>query len=316
MPHISNDQLHVIAVIMNPIRYKSRYALYEKFHAYMHAAGVDLWTVELAFGDRPFLVTQPDCHRHIQLRTLDELWHKENLINVALSYLPPDWKYVAWIDADIEFKRADWVSETLHQLQHYQVVQMWETCVDLGPQEQVIATHNSFIAQYAKGRPYCYGGKHAMYYEQWHPGYAWAACREALEGTGGLIDFAILGAGDNHMAHALVGKLDFSAAKGLHPNYYKQLLYWQQRAERCVRRDVGYLPGTIFHHWHGKKRDRKYHDRWRILLDHQFDPAQDLKRDSQGVYTLHDHGDVRSIRLRDDIRRYFRVRNEDSIDLD
>lgn len=316
MPHISNDQLHVISVISNPVRYQSRYHLYEKFEQYMQAAGVQLWTAELAFGDRPFMITKPHQPRQIQLRTLAEIWHKENLINIALRYLPNDWQYVAWIDADIEFKRTDWVSETLHQLQHYQVIQMWESCVDLGPQEQVIATHQSFISQYQKGKPYCYGQKGRMYYEQWHPGYAWAANREAIEGTGGLIDYAILGAADNHMAHAYIGKMDFSAAKGLSPNYYKLLNYWQQRADRSVRRDVGYLPGTIWHHWHGKKKDRKYHDRWKILVEYQFDPDRDLKRDSQGVYTLHDHGDVRSVRLRDDIRRYFRSRNEDSIDLE
>jgi len=29
--------------------------------------------------------------------------------------LPRDWRYVAWIDADVHFLNRDWAQETLHQ---------------------------------------------------------------------------------------------------------------------------------------------------------------------------------------------------------
>jgi hypothetical protein len=313
---MKTENFYVIAVISNPIRFKSRYALYQKFEAEVKAAGAQLLTVECALGDRPHMVTESNNPWHLQLRTWDEIWHKENMINLGLARLPSNWEYVAWIDADVSFIRKDWVLETIHQLQHYMVVQMWETAIDLGPTGSALATHHSFISQYIKGKPYCYGRPGGYYYEQWHPGYAWAARREAIDHLGGMIDTAILGAGDNHMAHALIGMLDGSIAKGLHPNYIKHLTTWQARAERHVRRDVGFVPGTICHSWHGKKVDRKYHDRWKILVNHQYDPDLDLKRDSQGLYQLVDHGTLRSSRFRDDLRRYFRARNEDSIDLE
>jgi hypothetical protein len=54
------DKLHVIAVISNPVRYVSRYALYEEFAAKMRAEPlVVLHTVELALGRRPFEI--PDA---------------------------------------------------------------------------------------------------------------------------------------------------------------------------------------------------------------------------------------------------------------
>jgi hypothetical protein len=212
--------------------------------------------------------------------------------------------------------RPDWAQETIQQLQHHHFVQMWETAIDMGPHGEVLATHQSFISQYKKGKPYCYGGKRHLYYEMWHPGYAWAADRQGIEACGGLIDTAILGAADNHMAHALVGRVDWTIHKGLHPNYYKILKIWQERAEGIVRRDVGYVGGSIMHSWHGKKRDRRYHDRWKILCENQYNPDTDLKRDYQGVFQLHDAGTLRNIHLRDDIRKYFRGRKEDSIDLE
>lgn len=283
----------------------------------MEASRAKLLTVEIAFGDRPFEVTKKDAKWDLQLKSFDEIWHKENMINLGLQYLSqvaPDWRQVAWIDGDLEFTNKTWVKETVHQLQHYQVVQLWENAIDLGPDGQAMTTHHSFMSQYVRGKPYNYS-KRTKYAEQWHPGYAWAANRDAIDHMGQLIDFAILGAGDNHIAHGLVGMLDGTLAKGLHPNYIKRLRSWQNQAEHYIRRDVGFVPGTLLHSWHGKKKDRRYHDRWKILVENKYDPEIDLKRDHQGLYQIVDHGDCRSIRFRDQVRQYFRARNEDSIDL-
>jgi len=89
------------------------------------------------------------------------------------------------------------------------------------------------------------------------------------------------------------------------------VLEWQDRANRFVKGNIGYVDGLLNHHWHGRKVDRYYSDRWRILVDNKYNPETDLKRDAQGLYVLMD----RSQGLRDGIRTYFRSRNEDSIDL-
>jgi hypothetical protein len=61
------------------------------------------------------------------------------------------------------------------------------------------------------------------------------------------------------------------------------------------------MEGTIFHRFRGKKVDRKYKDRWKILLKHDYNPDFDIQRDWQGVYSFSDEG----VRLRNDIRKYF-----------
>ena len=65
---------------------------------------------------------------------------------------------------------------------------------------------------------------------------------------------------------------------------------WQARALK-LRGDLGYVAGTVLHHWHGRKAAGKYWDRCKILTDTQFDPSVDLKRDWQGLYQLVDHGE-------------------------
>jgi len=319
------DDFYVIAVMTNPERFATRPRLFREFMGRMDKYGAKLYVVEGAFGDRDFEVTDPTNPRHIQIRTDSELWHKENLINVGISRLPPTWKYVAWIDGDIDFVRGDWQEETVHELQHHSVVQMFEDAVDMGPNHEILSTFKSFAYSYknnlqgkvlkkmckkdeVNGDGYYYYGKYAAG-RYLHPGYAWAATREAINTTGGLFELGILGAGDHHMACCLIGQGSGSVPKGIHPNYKKAVLAWEERALR-LHKNLGYVKGTIYHFWHGKKRDRRYKDRWQILIDNKFNPNQDVHKDWQGVLSLYPGHE----KLRDQMRQYFQARNEDSVD--
>jgi hypothetical protein len=298
--------LDVVAVISNPARYQSRYRLYRDFERYVLASGARLTTVESALGERPFEVTSRSNPRHVQVRRTDELWDKENLINLGISRLPSDWKYVAWIDADVSFARPDWVLETLQQLQVYPIVQLFADAVDLGPEHQIVQEH--------KGFAYCYHQKlrrSDQYGVFWHPGFAWACTREAFDALGGLIDWAILGAADHHMAKGLIGEVLDSVHGGVSPSYKDRLVQWQNRAVAQLQGDLGYVSGLLMHHWHGKKQQRFYRERWSVLVDQQFDPLTDLVRDHQGLWRLAGNKPG----LRDGIRDYFRSRNEDSIEI-
>lgn len=304
--------LHVVTTIFNPQRWRSRWALYEKFAKHVQDAGAVLWTVEVSFGERQAAITSPCDAHHIQLRTWHELWLKENALNIGIQRLPADWRYVAWIDADVQFVRPDWVGETLHALQHYHVVQMFTEAQDLDDQYRVVKSYTSFLASYQcdhKPGPNgnSYGGKGGY----WHPGFAWAARREAIDALGGLVDWAILGGGDTFMAYALIGQLgNRTMPRSLGAAGVRWLIEWQHRAERHIRRNVGAVRGTLLHHWHGRRADRAYRDRGQILTGAGFNPERDLKRDWQNLWQLSDRS---SIALRDDIRRYFAQRNEDAL---
>lgn len=315
--HAADERLHVVCVVSNPVRYARRYELFREFERHMLAFDVNLVVVELAFADRQFEVTHACNPNHVQVRGYSELWHKENLINIGLEHLPKTWRYAAWVDADIQFASPYWVTETLNALQHYKVVQMFDTAIDLGPDGQALSMTKGFVASYLAGipRPYRPSQLGGYYYGGggvWHSGYCWATRRSAIDALGRLIDWAILGAADHHMALALIGRADDTLPPGLHPNYREHLMAWQDRAERFIERDIGFVPGTILHGWHGKKRDRRYGSRWRILVENQYDPTRDVKYDWRGVLQL---GGFKP-RLRDAIRGYFRSRHEDSIDLE
>ena len=312
------ENFYVVAVMTNPERYKTRPRLFQEFQERMKKYGAKLYVVEGALGDRNFEVTDAANPRHIQIRTDSELWLKENLINIGISRLPPSWQYVAWIDGDIDFVRPDWMEETVHELQHHPVVQMFEDAVDLGPNHEILTTTKSFAYCYKNGMPHAnmVSKDEGYYYEgsngkgmYWHPGYCWAATRDAINTLGGLFDCGILGAGDHHMACSLVGEAKRSIPAGIHPHYARLVLAWQDRALR-LHKNIGYVKGTIYHFWHGKKRDRKYKDRWSIMLENNVDPSVDVHKDWQGVWMLYPGHET----LRNQLRDYFQSRNEDSVD--
>lgn len=304
--------LHVLTMVSNPVRYKSRYKLFRDFVQRMQGVpGINLVTVEVAYGDRAFEVTTPGP-QSVQLRTADELWHKENALNVGISRLPSDWEYVAWLDADIQFVNPNWAAETVHQLQHHHVVQMFQDAVDLGPTGQVLEKHSSLASVYLSGVPLQQLSNSQYGYGKFgHPGFAWAAGRDAINAMGGLLDFGILGAGDHHQALALIGGAEYSMPGGITAAYHDDVMEFQARCESGIKRDVGFVEGTILHHFHGAKRNRQYESRWDIVTKNQFDPRKDIVKDWQGLYQLKPG----LIQLRDDIRRYFRSRNEDGVDL-
>lgn len=320
------ELLHVVTCISNPVRYYSRWRLYEKFADRMLRAGVHLTTVELTYSDRqseigPILervlhgidaVNRPAV-KHIQLSSEDELWHKENLLNIGAASIDSD--YIAFIDADLTFHRPDWASETVERLQLFNVVQMFSYAHDLDPDYGPLYNHparTGLAYAWEKGLP----DSHKRYGGYWHPGYAWAMRRKAFENIGGLIDFAIVGAADWHMARSFIGQAKITLNQPYTSSYRDKILAFQERCERYIERDVGHVPGLITHEWHGKKSDRGYPTRSKILVDHKFDPDTDINHNygKRGLIEWSHMSNERMRGLRDDVRRYLRSRNEDSID--
>lgn len=336
------DRLHVVTAIINSQRYRTRNELYLAFEKRCEDAGAILHTVEVAFGGRHWEVTRPDNPNHLQLRTEHELWHKENALNVLIADVIrryPSAKYFAWVDADVQFSRADWAQETIQQLQHYHAVQMWSTCQDLDINHEVIGFDDGgeqlpgMMYQWIQAQRYgklheylmslrkcgidpyqsktpANGGKGNGGRYRNHPGhcgYAWAATRHALDTLGGLIDWSPCGANDHHMARALIGNI-LESVHSKSPQVFKDsLIEWGRRAE-LLKPKIGYVPGLITHFWHGPKVNRQYISRWQIINDNKFDQNKDLVRDAQGLYRL--SGNNKG--LIGDLMAYFRQRNEDA----
>jgi hypothetical protein len=309
-PDLVNDStLHVIGVVSNHIRFHSRYRLFRKWMDEMIATPhVKLHIVELAYGDRHFEIEAPVSVNLLQLRTDQELWHKENMINLAVRHLlPRNWRYVCWCDADISFDFKGWALESIHQLQHHPIIQPWQNCVDLGPNGHICHTFESFCYVDRLGvKKQCHPSQP---YKYAHSGFAWACTREFWENVHGLMEFPILGSADHHMAWACINGVMNSIHHKMTKSFHRRCLDWQRDAYRVTQGNLGFVGGFIKHYWHGQKKNRKYRERWEILVDAQYDPDTDLGYDKQGLIYI-----IGKPKLKQEIRNYFRFRSEDSID--
>jgi hypothetical protein len=271
-----------------------------------------------------------------------------------LSMDHPNWQQVCWADSDVVWVRPNWVGEAVHLLQHggasdMAFLQMFSQARDLSPTYEMMpeeyphANGISFVQAWKRGilkstitpqiqadlnamgdgisqlqaeleklktdlNPEPYGQPHIF------PGLAWACTRPAWDAMGGLIDYAIWGGGDWHMARALAGIKEHMVRKDLHQSYRAQVDEWYQRAEKFIRRNVLVMNGAIFHNWHGRKTERGYAIKHRLLAKIGFNPTAHLKKNAHGLWQLHDDGSEVYPRLRDTLRQIAGERDEDNSD--
>jgi len=325
--------LHVAAAYSNPFRWRTRRELANDFRRHMAASpNVVLHVGELAYGDRPFEVTDPSSDPNdVQLRGRDILFQKENVLNLVIKTFPPDCRFGAVIDMDWHFTRHDWALEAIAQLSIYEWTQLFSSYADLSDNsldhgQHVVRTNPSFMYNYVKNnysipKGYTNGGwklpkTRDDYYDSamggapqgvGATGGAWAFRRSAFDAVGGLMERCCLGHGDYFQSFSLVSEdTPDMHVSGYTKDYQDYLSAWQKNAAR-LKKNIGYVSGFCTHFWHGPKTRRSYSTRDLILVKHKFSPTYDLIPNSQGVLQLNPDKPA----LRDAIRQYFLSRSED-----
>lgn len=263
---------------------------------------VELYIVELTYKDQKFLITEDNNPKHLQIRTECPLWHKENMINLGVKYLlPANYKAFAWIDADIEFDSPSWALDTLKILNGCRdIVQLFSHAVDMSTNNLAMNVFNSAGFQYEKNKTHISSGLNYS-----HPGYAWAITRKAYEKIGGLYENSILGSGDHVMLLSLFRNGIKSINENCTEDYKKDVIDFQKK---IVSLRFSYVPGVIRHHYHGSKKNRKYKERWQILVNHEYSPFKHITRDEKGIIVPTSEFPEE---LKNDIYQYFYERNED-----
>ena len=304
------NKLHMIICISNPCQYARRYILAREFKKRIeqNEKNVILYIVELAYhlpGKNPqkFYITEKGNPRHLQLFTdTAPLWHKENMWNLGIQLLPKNWKAVAFCDADISFENPHFAIDTLKILNGTRdIVHMHSHCLDLNLNLDIMSVFNSFGFQYTRERPYCHTGKNFF-----HPGYNIAMTRKAYEQIGGIYELSILGSGDRNFLFCLVNNGIKSINENASDMYKKSIIEFEKK---CVGLKLGYVHGVIFHYFHGSKKNRKYTERWEILIKHQYDPYKHMTKNKDGLIIPSKECPQEML---DDIMEYFSQRNEDN----
>ena len=298
------EKLNVIIVISNPCLYAKRYILLKEFVKRIEEEEehVNLFIVEMIYENQKFIVTDKKNKNHLQVKTEVPIWHKENMINLAVKYLlPSNYKAFAWVDADVEFENNSWALDTLKILNGCKdVVQLFSHCVDMSNENTNLNIFNSFGYSFNKEKKFTTKGQ-----DYWHPGYAWAITKKAYDKIGGIYDKGILGSGDSIMALAFINKAESMNNINYSDDYNNSMLEYQLKASKLR---LGYVPGVIRHYYHGSKKNRQYTERWKLLMKHNYSPIEHLTYDKQGILIP---TETFPFDFKEDIMNYFRERKED-----
>jgi hypothetical protein len=247
--------------------------------------------VELAYGP-DFELEDGDAEVVVQLRGRDVLWQKERLLNVALEHLPPDCRYVAWVDADIIFGREDWADATIAQLRRVPLVQPFGRVQRLpagvmpedgaAPEQTLPSTASALAAGQSSDQCLTVDPQKSRFWSSL--GTAWAARRDLLKAHR-LFDACIVGGGDRAIVCGALGCFD-NIFQGQLMNQRQRDYYraWAEPFHSAVQGSVGHVDGDVFHLWHGSWENRRLRQRHADLARHNFDPYADLALDENGCW--------------------------------
>lgn len=279
-----------ITSYFNPAGFKTRLPNYRIFRENLRAP---LVTVELSFDGR-FELSEKDADVLIQISGGAVLWQKERLLNLAVRSVPRDVDNVAWIDGDLIFERPDWLNEAEKQLENFNIVQLFSDQIDLGPDDH----RGNFIDR--RMPPSARGVVsliHTGKFKQPDPnttspqyrrslvwGMAWAAKRQIVQDFG-IYDAMIAGGGTRALVCATYGFFDEAVEvfrlSGAPENHYRA---WARPFHDAVGGKAGYVPGRIYHLWHGDIENRNYAGRYQRLVDNGFQPDNDLVVGANGAW--------------------------------
>jgi hypothetical protein len=316
--------LWAITSYFNPLGYERRRTNYRTFRAHLD---VPLLTVEWS-PDSRFELGPGDADELVQLGGGSLLWQKERLLNLAVERLPPECRFVAWVDCDIVFARADWATATVAALQADAVVQLYDRVVYLDRHQcdDAQARRDWSMHPHLFERP---GVVSAITPGQPLPeslsaviptdatalngapsaGFAWAASREFLA-RHPLFDAWVVGGGDSAVCYAALGVPErVVRVQGLSERHAAHYLPRARSMARDVAGRVGHVPGTLFALWHGDLVDRRYRSRHAMVARHGFDPDTFLQPAPSGVWEW----TGRAAGLSREVQAYFAGRNEDGV---
>lgn len=284
----------VIACYYNPHKSPYRKQAFDKF--YDKIKHLNHRIIELVIGD-----SEPDLDinssNHITQHHTDSLlWHKETILNNIIETLPKKFKYVFWLDADVEFENLDWLVDSVYLLENgYNIVQPFSHCLHLEKDEKPRELPKGLLESEIPNninklvwRSFAYNhmtnkklANDLDYNTHGHVGFAWGSHRHILDKTK-LFDHALIGGADHIMAHCAEGRYYHPClTKTYDPDTITLICEWGSKFFQEVKGKIGAPNGTLYHHWHGDVAKRDYYHR---IKKFERDNASIKLRDSQGYF--------------------------------
>lgn len=275
-------------VLFNPAQTKRILMNYFYVKNLFVSQNLPVFTLELVYeGQKPQV---PDAF-HVFTKSI--MFHKENLCRILETKIPPQYKKLAFLDADIYFSDASWYNKTSELLNSYDVVQPFERAhwLDL-TYKKTMLTRKTILLNTKKEWDYAY-----------HPGFAWCMTRKWYKKQG-YFDYALSGSGDTLSSAAWLQKTFPANFQSLpNPLVSKYITYRRQTPPR-----ITYLNDTdLYHLYHGSRENRQYAERHK-MLNTSGEIDEHIEENKDGVFEWKDTAKWNPLYL-----QYFKKRDDDGL---
>lgn len=290
----------------------------DNYYAFRKNVTIPLITIEWA-PDGRFELSENDADCLIQIEEGDYMWQKERLLNIALEYLPSSCDYVAWLDCDIIFADPNWADKARVLFIDHDFIQLFEK-IKYVPKTKILPTTlpelNTIkysLEKYSISKAIKLGANFFKdlnnsedkfdFQPSGNPGLAFAS-KVAVINNHKFYDKNILGGGDLVLSATIHNKLDeLFIHRTLSSSHKSDITNWATKLIKNNYRSC-YLPGEVFHLWHGELEKRMYEKRYHILNNHNYNPKDHITLNSNKTWSWKSP----PIHLRENIYQYMQIR--------
>lgn len=193
----------------------------------LQSASIPTCVYELTHPETPPVLHNQNLVCYRNYTTDSVLFHKENLMNLAIKELRNEYNKFVLLDSDVIFANKNWYNEVSNLLNEFDILQPFDLALWLN--------YNMTLSGF-QVMSFCFVHSNKLNKPS-HHGFCWALTLEGYDKLGGLPEDYPLGGNDTILAN------------------------------RARDINLSYLSGRIFHLHHGSLKNKQYSSRHQALHD-------------------------------------------------
>lgn len=203
------------------------------------------YIIELSYFNEPFFTTPQENYYHLNTDSI--MFHKENLLKIAINNLSSKYNKFCIMDGDIIFDDLDFYDNMSILLNTYDIIQPFKTA-------EWLSINMTTIIKSAPSA--CYMSSENLT-DYSHPGFVWAFTLETYKKIENFIDIIPIGSNDSLLSCKICDVAN-------HKKVAKESLLKTNITIDLEPLDLKYfyLDCTIYHLFHGTLVKRKYLERY------------------------------------------------------
>jgi hypothetical protein len=300
------NKLAVISCFFNPSRYLIQSKNCELFRKQFEKAGIDYYIIELCYDGISDLPSRENIYKIFVDSKFTVMWQKERLLNILIDKISLNYEYICISDCDIIINKINtWADKVIESFDGYNIVQPYATTS--------LLKNNNKIDKIKMSKGWAFSHKYKQFLSRsFHPGHMIAFESNFIQKQK-LYDYNIIGGGDFSFfsLFSIYDEFKLYVSEDFDKIFSPSLKEW---VSKSTRQKINYVDGSIIHLYHGKRRNRRYKLRNKIIARHNFNPVRDVQIcKKSGVFKWSEDVIENRPDLINEIKNYFKTRREDDI---